>query len=141
MAIEIIRYSRNVVEYDFEHYYENVDRPGSGFSFPANEFGDLLVDQMSKSAMESYEMVCEDDSDFVYVGLQRYTRRWHEPAAGRCYCGAEVLLEYNTNECEKCHALYNMSGQQLSDPRMWGEETGEHPVDVMNGMDNHNERE
>ena len=138
MAIEIIRFAKNVVEYDYEHYYENVDQPGSGFSFPANEFGDLLVDQMSPSAMESYEMVCAEDSNYHYEGLKRYTRRWREPTVGRCYCGEEVILEYNTNECDKCHALYNVSGQQLSDPRMWGEETGEHPVDVMNGMDGFN---
>jgi hypothetical protein len=41
---------------------------------------------------------------------------------------------YNTNTCD-CGADYNMSGARLADRSQWGQETGEHPVDVVNGMD------
>lgn len=51
-----------------------------------------------------------------------------------CECGEEVLCSRNTNTCE-CGRDYNMSGQQLADRSQWGEETGESPVDVYNGMD------
>lgn len=56
--------------------------------------------------------------------------RYIEPAVGKCDCGGLVSLEGFTNACS-CGRLYNMSGQELSDPRFWGEETGEHPADIL----------
>lgn len=52
-----------------------------------------------------------------------------------CDCGTEVLCRHNTNTCVTCGTDYNMSGQELAPRRQWGMETGEHPVDVLNGMD------
>ena len=52
----------------------------------------------------------------------------------RCECGEELVCQYNTNTCE-CGREYNMSGQQLASRSQWGQETGEHPVDVARQMD------
>ncbi len=52
----------------------------------------------------------------------------------RCECGDELLCLRNTNTCS-CGRDYNMSGQELAPRSQWGQETGEHPVDVYNGMD------
>ena len=52
----------------------------------------------------------------------------------QCVCGEEVLCMHNTNTCE-CGADYKMSVQRLADRSQWGQETGEHPTDVLNGMD------
>ena len=53
-------------------------------------------------------------------------------------CGQELVCQLNTNTCGECGADYNMSGSRLADRSQWGQETGEHPVDVLNGMDDYN---
>lgn len=52
-----------------------------------------------------------------------------------CDCGDEVLCMNNTNTCYSCGTDYNMSGQELAPRSQWGCETGEHPNDVLLGMD------
>jgi hypothetical protein len=64
-------------------------------------------------------------------------KRRHEdyhtsPAIGKCDCGNEVALRWFTNTCDKCHQNYNSSGQRLAPVEQWGEETGEHPTDILN---------
>lgn len=65
----------------------------------------------------------------VFNGMRNVSRSVY-----KCACGEEVLCMYNTNTCD-CGCEYNMSGQLLADRSQWGEETGESPVDVYNGMD------
>jgi len=52
------------------------------------------------------------------------------PAQQRC-CGVWISLDGFTNSCHKCGQLYNTAGQRLVDPSLWGEETGEHPADIL----------
>ncbi len=47
-----------------------------------------------------------------------------------CQCGREIVLEDFTNWCDHCDKMYDFSGNRLSDPLNWGEETGEHWSDV-----------
>ena len=48
------------------------------------------------------------------------------PGVIKCDCGAKVELDSGwANECRRCHAEYNGSGQRLADRSQWGEETGE----------------
>ena len=43
-----------------------------------------------------------------------------------CRCGAHLSLWSGwANECDKCGAEYNGSGQALAPRSQWGEETGE----------------
>ncbi len=53
------------------------------------------------------------------------------PAIGLCRCGNKVHLRGFTNQCSKCKSYYNWAGQELCDPQLWGEETGEDPVDIL----------
>lgn len=56
-------------------------------------------------------------------------RRW--PAIGECDdCGAHIQLRGFTNGCQ-CGADYNSGGQRLGPREQWGEETGEHPLDIL----------
>jgi len=61
----------------------------------------------------------------------RKRRSKEEPALGRCQCGAEVELEGFTNTCEGCGRDYHWAGQALAPRECWGEETGEHPADIL----------
>jgi hypothetical protein len=65
--------------------------------------------------------------------IKRRHADYHKsPAVGICDCGQHVELPGFTNTCPKCHADYNSSGQRLSARDSWGEETGEHPTDILN---------
>lgn len=54
------------------------------------------------------------------------------PAVGQCACGLKVTLRGFTNTCD-CGREYNSAGQELAPRAQWGEETGEHWTEIMNG--------
>lgn len=61
----------------------------------------------------------------------KYPSGFRKPAVLQCVCGDTLDLTSNTNECDRCQRLYNLSGQQLGPREHWGEETGEHPADCV----------
>lgn len=128
--IKIISHGRMVEEYTYAIFYEWVEFPLSGFSFDCNQDGEIMFNDFTPEAMENYEKCESGEYEVIYRGLQRYVNRYYEPTVGECYrCKKEVVLQSNTNKCS-CGTLYNSAGQELSDPKHWGEETGEHPADV-----------
>jgi hypothetical protein len=46
-------------------------------------------------------------------------------------CGDELELPDFTNTCPHCGSDYNSSGQRLAPREQWGEETGEHWLDII----------
>lgn len=50
-----------------------------------------------------------------------------------CFCGMRILCGETTNSCG-CGRDYGMGGSLLAPREQWGEETGEHPLDVLNGL-------
>lgn len=51
---------------------------------------------------------------------------------GECeWCDDPVELSGFTNPCEGCGTCYNWSGQRLAPVEQWGEETGEHYLDIL----------
>lgn len=61
---------------------------------------------------------------------KRHADYHKSPAIGECVnCHAHVTLHGFTNTCE-CGEEYNSAGQRLAPRSQWGEETGEHPVDI-----------
>ncbi len=46
-------------------------------------------------------------------------------------CGADLHCASFTNTCPYCEADYNWAGQRLAHRSQWGEETGEHPADLV----------
>ncbi len=53
-----------------------------------------------------------------------------EPRVITCACGRKVACTGFTNSCE-CGADYNRTGDRLTPREQWGEETGEHPTDIL----------
>lgn len=53
-------------------------------------------------------------------------------AIGKCGCGVLVHLGDFTNTCLKCGADYNWNGARLAPREQWGQETGEHYLDILN---------
>lgn len=52
-----------------------------------------------------------------------------------CDCHRYVYCEGFTSTCAGCGADYNWNGDRLAPRHMWGEETGEHPADIVNNYD------
>jgi hypothetical protein len=48
-------------------------------------------------------------------------------------CGQTVYCYNFTNTCEICGTDYNWEGVRLAPRECWGEETGEHWSDIVNG--------
>lgn len=133
MGIKIISHRQIVEEVEYFIRYDDVDSPGSGWDFPCNQDGDINFNDMSEAAMENYHGCESGEYEAVYVGLQRQVHSYENPTIGKCGCGREVTLESNTNRCD-CGNYYNAVGQELSNPKTWGEETGEHYTDIIREM-------
>ncbi len=106
--------------------YEYQDMPSAGLRFPCTEQGKVLP--MAPAARVAYRKCLHGTlgRPIVFRGIHRHEQRYRLPAAIECEaCSGEVnLTDPMTNKCE-CGAFYNGSGQRLTDPSLWGEETGE----------------
>lgn len=131
MGIKILQERRVEEVYSYFIEYRWRDDQGAGFWFDCNQDGDINFNEMSEAAMENYEKCESGEYDVEYLGLQRIVDRIVHPRIGQCSCGEEVRLEYFTNHCDKCGQYYSSHGQALKDPKYWGEETGEHPADLL----------
>ena len=68
--------------------------------------------------------------------IVKWTNRGYVPAVIQCCKNGRVHLSGFTNTCRACGADYNMSGQRLAPRHFWGEETGEHWSELMDGANN-----
>ena len=104
---------------------------GTGYSFPCDKNGNLLLGELSKTALENLAICRRSDTTPHVVN---YSRNYRHPAVIACdECGCSVYLDGFTNTCGNCEADYNMSGQRLAPRNQWGEETGETAVDILMG--------
>ena len=103
--------------------------PGWGYSFPADQLGNVDVDSLNPAARANYD-AARLSNEFLAPEVESYTHRWTEPAVGRCVCGSNVELDGFTNTCS-CGRDYNMSGQLLAPRSQWGWDTGESLDDIL----------
>lgn len=131
--IEIIRTRERVERATYYRCFDREDQPGSGWSFPCDEHGNVDVASLAPAGKENWdECVTNTKSSGPVVdrGVETITNYYTRPAIGRCDCGSEVALSGFTNTCE-CGADYNMSGSRLAPREQWGEETGESLSDIL----------
>lgn len=115
------------VEYQsFRAYFEL--EPGSGYAFECDENGVIDVDTLSEVALVNLRK-CQASG--ISPSIEDYSGAYRTARCGVCVCGAEVSLDSFTNVCEGCDRLYNSAGQELVDPSLWGEETGECAADLI----------
>lgn len=124
MPIEIISERHRVTTHEYSRAFMNRSDNGL-FLFDSDEYGYVDVDALKRDKPEAYDSwkKCMDGTfDVVDQGVWDFGNSYVEPAIGRCDCGAEVVLDDPmTNECEKCGALYNSSGQRLRPESEWEE--------------------
>lgn len=128
--MKIIRHREH---HEVAHYFlsfERLDHPGSGFSFPCDESGDVKVNELNPEARKNYDN-CLAGKGVEHGRLEEYHHHYVTSSVGICDdCGEEVELTGFTNTC-CCGADYNMSGQRLAPREQWGEETNESVEDIL----------
>jgi hypothetical protein len=111
------------------HYvlFEYVGDRGSGFSFPCDRAGNI-TQPLSAAAARNYAQCLENSHErgsVVCRGVCSEENSYRTPLVIECGCSKPLTLaDSMTNEC-RCGRFYNGSGQLLSHPSQWGEETGE----------------
>ena len=121
-------------EHELRRRFHYVDEPGAGFSFPCDEQGNPLPG-LSPAALANYDLCLSltQAERMVDEGVVTETWRRYEPPVIQCLrCPGEVMLsDAWLSTCLRCGADYNGSGQLLAPRHLWGEETGEHPADLL----------
>jgi hypothetical protein len=122
-----IKPGKRVHHQEWSLHYDYVNCPGSGYSFPCDQQGNVLMDQMMPAGLESLKECRRDEEmeprEFTGPVIVRYAHSSWQPTSGKCDCGRQVFL-YGDTKCE-CGRWYNAVGQELRPPREWGEDTGE----------------
>lgn len=120
MALEMITRRERVYYVEYSLSYESIAHPGSGYSFPCDEHGNLIVEQDNPGRAENYERVKNDEA-YRFQGIKKYRHSYIEPASGKCECGRVVYLDWDNGhgiDCE-CGRIYNLSGHELAPRSQW----------------------
>lgn len=132
MPIPIIQERRVQTVVHYELFFQEIGRGrGTGFGFPCDERGRVMVDMMGAAAHDNYERLCRDHAGYEPPEVLKHENRVVHPKIGKCLCGHEVMLDSFTNTCDGCGRDYNSSGAELAPREQWGEETGEHWTDII----------
>jgi hypothetical protein len=129
--IEIIEEAGEQTVVSRRRIFWNLNDTESGFEFDVDEAGKLTGASANPDARKNFAYCVNHPELFGDAGIEVHERVIRHRAIGRCRCGESVELGSFTCECPRCGALYNWSGQELADPSQWGEETGEHPADLL----------
>ena len=121
MGLKIIkeREPKEIITYSLDFDYK--DDSGGGFTFPCNQHGEILRDEMPQTAIANY-IRCMRDNRLTSPYIRTHRNHWVEPAIGKCVCGEQVLLEnqyMGACQCPKCGQWYNIYGQSLIPPEYW----------------------
>ena len=121
-------YSVTRVGYSHEYNYEGHEGWGFTFEVDAN---DNPID-LAPEGRINWDKCHEGKADgrkVIDMGIRRNEREERHPAIGRCDCGRTHAMGCGDIYCP-CGKIYNSGGQELCDPSLWGEETGESPADI-----------
>jgi len=134
MSAVFLSPGRQVEEHELRRNFHYVDEPGAGFSFPCDPQGNLLPG-LSQAALTNYDTCLRlaEAARMVDEGVVDEVQSRYEPPVIQCLrCQSEVTLaDAWLSTCSRCGADYNGSGQLLASRHLWGEETGEHPADLL----------
>jgi hypothetical protein len=122
---DIIVHTVHQLSFDYRGEYAH------GFTFPCNEYGNVLLDELGPAALNNLDKCLAGEHDVGEPYVETFEMAHREPAVGLCnHCNREVVLSGFTNTCE-CGLDYNSAGQQLAPRCQWGEETGESLADIL----------
>ena len=110
--MEIIRDRETITRTIYYRGFCYIDEPDAGFSFPCDEHGN--IGELNPVAAENLRKCLAGEYEVNDKGIQGYTNRYTEPAAGKCSCGREVTLPNPLDNTCSCGLCYNGSGQEVT---------------------------
>lgn len=119
-----------VTRVSYAHEYNYEGHKGWGFTFEVDAHGNPLnLYPEGKANWDKCQTGTVDGRKVIDMGIRREEWEERHPAIGRCDCGQTHDMGRGDIYCD-CGRIYNSGGQELCDPSMWGEETGESPADI-----------
>lgn len=129
--MKILSHRQDVEVTFYRRSFIDRSHQSSGFSFPCDKDGNLLLNEMYPPGIQNYKNCLDNPIEFKDEGIQEFHSRYTQPAIGLCDCGCQVELDGFTNTCE-CGADYNWAGQRLATRDQWSDDTGESLSDILN---------
>ena len=115
------RERKEVLSYGYN--FNCLDCPGAGLSFPCDKDGNIFMADLVEAGINNLNHA-KANIGVLYdkPHVQQYVNRYTEHAEGTCKCGKTVVLSDSLdNECENCHRIYNLCGQELKPRDQWEE--------------------
>ena len=135
MALPIIEDARLETIEEHRLCFSLADAPGCGWAFRCDADGNVDEAALHPDGLESLRMCRAGEGSgraIVFDGVMCEQRTIRYPAVARCLCGARLELASSwLNTCDACGRDYDGSGTALAPRHHWGEETGEHWVDLV----------
>lgn len=104
---------------------EFTNSDGCGYSFDADENGNVILSNDDQRENYEWAMAHKDKFDVQYNEFVKSERWYINPAQGTCpICGGVVILEnehMGACSCGRCGQWYNLFGQMLVDPIYWND--------------------
>jgi hypothetical protein len=130
--MKITKKAERVLIEEYSRVFDIASSPGAGYGFSCDKDGNLL-ETNHQELFEQCLAGAMGGEKIKDMGIHDYSKTVREPAEGECdNCGKTVILDDSWCSGCSCGALYNGSGQRLTDRKQWGEETGEHWADLQN---------
>lgn len=120
--LKIIKEKKRYTVKDYYIEFIRKDDPESGFCFPADPEGNLLVSGMSDCALRNYYTCLNSPTLFDGPKFTIDERTVVDDPVAECHCGEHFTLVSSylgACMCPKCGQWYNAFGQMLLDPSEW----------------------
>lgn len=104
-----------------------LDSSKEGYDFPCDKNGNVLLNEMNKDSLLSYQYALSHPEFFkIYNEVEELSYRYRDDKYLICpNCGEKVILfgegYYGAYQCSNCGRYYNIFGQELNDPQYWEE--------------------
>lgn len=122
MPAEFIRQRERVriEEYrrSFKYCGPDASKRGCGYAFDSDREGNVDLSTLTLLQRVSWDLA--HSGEYVDEGVLDYSRWYWEPAAIRCACGRECVLDGSENDCD-CGRIYNNFGQEYRPREEWAD--------------------
>ena len=115
MGLKIVHYQKTIKIEKYSVVYEWILEPGAGFDFPCDKDGNIYFSQFTEEQEADYAE-CEfgDNSHLIVCkGIEDTSTTEILPAIALCYCGSQLPLRSNRNECANCLEVFNQLGEKI----------------------------
>ena len=115
-----LRRAAYLTELRHDLFFEDLDHPGRGFSFPCDASGRIARTDLRPAMRERYDHCVEDEVLHYKTPVVRVVDvQVYDHGAVECMCGHPHELKGETSACTACGQLFNATGQFLLPRSKW----------------------